>query len=131
MKFQALIDGVHYDPKKGLVKIQLIANRVSLDELTTLGPDNESIQVTFESEQTKLDVSPLEPGPITLEGEEAAVKLKEAAERLREGNVDGDEMEEVDEIEESPIMTEFPTPKADLDDIPEDETTGGGQGGII
>lgn len=115
MKFKALIDGVHYDPKKGLVKIQLIANRVSLDELTTLGPDDESIQVTLESEQTKLDVSPLEPGPITLEGEEAAAKLKEAADRLREGNIDGGPPEER-EPEKRPYLKE-----ADPDDVPEDE----------
>lgn len=89
--FHALIDGVHFDPKKGSVKIQLIgASHVSLDELTTLSPKDESIQVTLESEQTKLDVSPLElelRDPITI-NEEAAVKLKEAAERLREGGED-------------------------------------------
>jgi predicted aconitase len=121
MKFKALIDGVHFDPKKGTVKIVLIgASHVSLDELTTIAPKDESILVTLESEQTKIEVfSLLEPGsleerdvglPIRLEGEEAAERLKDAAERLREGDVDVDEIEEVDEI---------------------DETTGGGQGGII
>jgi hypothetical protein len=110
MKFKALIDGVHFDPKKGAVKIVLVgASHVSLDELTTLSPKDETIQVTLESEQTKIKVFPLtptgvavEPGsreekeleegrnptgandPITLD-EEAAAKLKEAADRLRQG----------------------------------------------
>jgi hypothetical protein len=39
MKFEALIDGVHFDAKKGSVKIVLVgASHVSLDELTTLSP---------------------------------------------------------------------------------------------
>jgi hypothetical protein len=39
MKFKALIDGVHFDAKKGSVKIVLVgASHVSLDELTTLSP---------------------------------------------------------------------------------------------
>ena len=124
MKFKALIDGVHFDPKKGSVKIVLVgASHVSLDELTTLSPKDETIQVTLESEQTKIEVFPLaptgvavEPGSreereleegriispdfptgadvsITLKGEEAAAKLKEAADRLREGDVEGDEVD--------------------------------------
>ena len=53
--FKALIDGVHFDPKKGTVKIQLIAaSHVSIDKLTTLGPRDESVQVTLESAQTKI-----------------------------------------------------------------------------
>ena len=91
MKFKALIDGVRFDPKKGSVKISLIAtSHASLDELTTLSPKDESIQVTFESEQTKIEVFPLAPNvgdPITL-SEEAAANLKKAAERLREGDAD-------------------------------------------
>lgn len=96
MKFQAFIDGIHFDPKKGAVKIVLIgASHVSLDELTTLSPKDEPIQVTLKSEQTKLDATPLEldlRDPIII-GEEAAVKLKAAADRLKEGDVDGDEVE--------------------------------------
>jgi len=101
MKFEALIDSVHFDKKKGAVKIVLVgASHVSLDELTTLSPKDETIQVTLESEQTRIEVFPLrpngvaiEPGsreerelgaPITL-GEEEAVKLKEAADQLRAG----------------------------------------------
>lgn len=82
MKFEAIIDGVHFDPKKGLVKIQLIANRVSLDELTTLSPKDESISVTLESDQTKIGVFT----PNAIINEEAAENLKKAAERLREGS---------------------------------------------
>lgn len=86
MRFQALIDGVHIDPKKGSVKISLIvSSHVSLDELTTLSPKDESIHVTLESKQTKIEVFQLTPNvgdPIVLD-EEAAAKLKEAAERLR------------------------------------------------
>jgi hypothetical protein len=68
MKFKALIDGVHFDAKKGSVKIVLVgASHVSLDELTTLSPKDDSI---------------------TLD-EDAVAKLEEAADRLREGDVDG------------------------------------------
>lgn len=62
LTFKAIIDGVHIDPKKGTVKIQLVAtSSVSLDKLTTLSPKDESIHVTLESEQTKIDVFPLTP----------------------------------------------------------------------
>jgi hypothetical protein len=94
MKFKALIDGVHFDPKKGAVKIVLIgASHVSLDELTTIAPKDESILVTLESEQTKIGVI-FNHGTIEMEenaglqitlDEEAAERLKDAAERLREG----------------------------------------------
>lgn len=103
MKFQALIDSVHIDPKKGSVKITLVAaSHVSLDELTTLSPKEETIHVTLNSKQTKIDVFPLAPNvgdPITLD-EEAATKLKEASEKLR------------DSEEEGKITTEFLTPEA-------------------
>jgi len=60
--FKALIDSVHYDPKKGSVKIQLIgASHVSLDKLTTLAPKDEPVSVTLESAQTKIEVFPLAP----------------------------------------------------------------------
>ena len=84
MRFHALIDSIHYDLKKGAVKIALIAtSHTSLDELTTLSPSDEPVQVTLESEQTKISVFS-SVDPITID-EEAAVKLKEAAERLRAG----------------------------------------------
>lgn len=67
MKFKALINGVHYDPKKGSVKIVLVgASHVSPDELTTLSPNDETIRVTLESEQTKLDDT-LTPYGVALE----------------------------------------------------------------
>jgi hypothetical protein len=110
MKFKALIDGVHFDPKKGAVKIVLIgASHVSLDELTTLSPKDETVQVTLESEQTKIEVIS-NHGTIEIEesaglqiriDEEAAERLKDAAERLRED-----------------------------DEVDVDEAEGGGQGGI-
>jgi hypothetical protein len=81
LTFKAVIGGVHFDPKKGIVKIQLEATSyVSLDELTSLGPHDESIRVRFESEQTKIEVFPLEP--ITID-EEGAKRLKEAARKLQ------------------------------------------------
>jgi hypothetical protein len=78
--FKALIDTVHYDSKKGAVKVTLIgASHVSLDQLTTLSSKDETIQVTLESEQTKIgDVG----DPIHVNPEEAVETLKEAAERL-------------------------------------------------
>jgi len=60
LTFKARIDGLHFDPKKGVLKIQLTAvTHVSLDKITTLGPSDEVIQFTLESEQTKIDVLPL------------------------------------------------------------------------
>ena len=62
LTFKALIDGVHFDPKKGAVKIQLIAtSHVSMDKLTSLGPADESVRITLESAQTKITASPLVP----------------------------------------------------------------------
>lgn len=106
MKFAAIIDGVHFDPKKGSVKIVLICtSHVSLDELTTVAPKDESIHVTFESEQTKIgNIRPknaIEPKDrdvgllIELDGERAAI-LKDAADQLNDASVDGDEGEEGD-----------------------------------
>lgn len=78
--FKALIDGVHFDPKKGTVKIPLVATSyVSMDKLVTLGPQDESVRVTLESEQTEIESFPLVPPTL---GEEEADKRKEAAERL-------------------------------------------------
>lgn len=90
--FKAIIDGVHFDPKKGAVKITLIgASHVSLDQLTTLSSKDESIQVTLESEQTKIAVFPLVPteqDPATTDAtgidEEEAEWLKKAADKLEE-----------------------------------------------
>ena len=76
LTFKAVIGGVHFDPKKGIVKIQLEATSyVSLDELTSLGPHDKSIRVRLESEQTKI-VSVGDPISID---EEAAKKLAEFA----------------------------------------------------
>jgi hypothetical protein len=81
MKFKALIDSIHYDPKKGAVKIVLIgASHVSLDELTTLSPKEEIIQDTFESAQTKIDVYPLVPEDATTLDTETAEKLRNSEE---------------------------------------------------
>ena len=54
LTFKALIDGVHLDPKKGIVKIQLVASShdLSMDKLTSLGPADESVKITLESAQT-------------------------------------------------------------------------------
>lgn len=82
MKFEAIIDDIHFNPKKGAVKIVLIAtSHVSLDDLTTLSPKDESVQVTLESEQTKIGVFT----PNAIIDEEAAERLKEASERLKAG----------------------------------------------
>jgi uncharacterized protein YqhQ len=79
--FKALINDIHFDPKKGTLKIQLIAaTYVSLDKLATLGPQDENVQVTLKSAQTRLAD---EEDHIVL-GEEENAKLKAAAERLRE-----------------------------------------------
>jgi hypothetical protein len=91
LTFKAVIGGVHFDPKKGTVKIQLEATSyVSLDELTTLGPQDESIRITLESEQTRIDEhphAPTEGDPATPDAvgidEEGAERLKKAAEELR------------------------------------------------
>jgi hypothetical protein len=73
--FKALIGGVHCDPKKGLVKIQLEATSyVSLDKLTSLGPTDASITVTLESGPTMI-----EEDPIPLSEEE--MEKREEAER--------------------------------------------------
>jgi hypothetical protein len=79
LTFKAVIGAVHFDPKKGIVKLSLEATSfVSLDKLTSLGPTDESIKVTLESPQTKITNvgDPITPT------EAVAKKLKEAAERL-------------------------------------------------
>jgi hypothetical protein len=83
MKFNALIDDIHFNPKKGTVKIVLVgASHVSLDELTTLSPKEETVQVTLESEQTRLEYGSI-PGDAIMLAEAETAKLKEAAGRLR------------------------------------------------
>jgi len=79
--FKALISSIHIEPVKGTQKIQLIpTSYISVDKLSSLGPRDESIRVTLESVQIKItDVGE----PITI-GEEAAEKLKDAAECLKE-----------------------------------------------
>ena len=62
LTFKALIDAVRFDPKKGVLKISLTAaTHVSMDQLTTLGPGDENIQVTLESAQTEISTYPLVP----------------------------------------------------------------------
>jgi hypothetical protein len=110
--FKALIDSVHFDPKKGTLKIQLIAaSHVSIDRLTTLGPGDENVNVTLQSAQTKItDVG----DSITLTPE-AVDALEKAAGTLRE-----DEVEEGEEGE-GEIITEFPISEAegDIDEVEE------------
>lgn len=114
LRFKAVICGVHFDPKKGTVKIQLEATSyVSLDELTSLGPreEKESIQITLESEQSKIDAFPLVPtegDPATSDAvgidEEGAEWLKKAAERLRdEPDAEGEEPDEEPEAADEDI----------------------------
>ena len=68
--FKALIDGVHFDPKKGTVKIQLIAqSHVSIDKLTTLGPGDETVRVTLDSAQTKIEDVGVRIGPPQVTGD--------------------------------------------------------------
>lgn len=101
--FKALINDIHYDPKKGTLKIQFLAdNYVSLDKLATLGPHDENVQVTLESAQTRLgDVE--DPNVID---EKGAAWLEEAARKLRES------AEPRDPKEAGKIITEFPTHEA-------------------
>lgn len=93
LTFKAVIGAVHVDPKKGIVKIQLEATSyVSLDELTSLGPQDESIRITLESEQTKI-------GDLT----STEVSLEPGSREERE-------------LDKRPYLE-----KADLDDVPDDE----------
>ena len=124
LTFKALIDGVHFDPKKGAVKIQLIAtSHVSMDGLTSLGPADESVRITLESAQTKIEVFPLVPEAegdkielnqkVTLGGGKSEEWLKEAAEKIAER-----------EKAEGESIAEFPLSEAkgDIeDDFPKKE----------
>jgi hypothetical protein len=107
LTFKALIDGVHYDPKKGALKIQLIAtSHVSIDRLTTLGPGDENINVTLESAQTNITdvgdpITPTAEADAIPEGgekwlNEAAGELRGKDEELPLSNADRD----TDEVEE-------------------------------
>jgi len=94
LMFKALIDGVHFDPKKGAVKIQLIAaSHVSMDKLTSLGPADESVKITLESAQTKIiqAISPEVNVPLKEGGEEW---LKKAADELTDDERGEEEVEE-------------------------------------
>jgi len=103
LTFEALIDGVRYDPKKGALKIQLIAaSHVSMDKLTTLAPSDESIKITLESAQTKI------VGDSVALSLEANAILKEEEKRLKEANEEIAEREEA----EGEIVTEFPLSEA-------------------
>ena len=111
LTFKAVIGAVHFDPKKGTVKIQLEATSyVSLDGLASLGPQDESIRITLESEQTRIDEHPLAPTTEEPATTDAVARTKE-------------ESEEWLKMEASRLR--------DSPDGEEDETEGGGQGGII
>lgn len=117
LTFKAVIGGVHFDPKKGIAKIQLEATSyVSLDALTTLQPQDESIRVTLESEQTTIEdfalvheeaaknlakfvATGIEPATTDISiGEEGGEWLKKAADKLREpGEVVDETAEPLDE----------------------------------
>lgn len=86
LTFKALIDAVYFNPKKGAVKINLIASsHVSMDRLTTLSPSDKPIKITLESEQTKIDVFPLTPGAQVSHplDEDSLERLKDAEMELR------------------------------------------------
>jgi hypothetical protein len=103
--FKALINDIHYDPKKGTLKIQLIAaNYVSLDKLATLGPQDENVQVTLESAQTRI----ADEGDHSVLGEESIAKLKAAAEKLK---TEKPMEEEAGSEVTGEILTEFPIPE--------------------
>lgn len=143
LTFRALIDGVHYDPKKGLVKIQLIANHVSLDKLTSLGPQDESIQVTLESLQTIIGDStpkfkveeagffstdagdPIKSPRGVESDEDAEVEHKEEEDKtksLLQSKPNGVEQTDSDDEQEEGIVTEFPLEEAnDKEDEEEDK----------
>jgi hypothetical protein len=121
LTFKAVIGGVHVDPKKGIVKIQLEATSyVSLDELTTLGPQDESVKITLESEQTKIEeVLPGADGPVDgvlVIDDEGTEWLDKVAGELRD-SPDGVAGEEQGDL------------GGDEDD--DEEEAGGGQGEII
>jgi hypothetical protein len=118
--FDALINDIHYDPKKGTLKIQLIAaNYVSLDKLAILGPQNENVHVTLESAQTRLaderDRIGLSEGKAVVLN--AREEIKEKAERVEADDIAADETykREFPIQEESEVagetLTEFPIPK--------------------
>ena len=125
LTFKALIDGVHFDPKKGAVKIQLIATShdVSIDTLTSLGPADESVKITLEGAQTKItdvgDVIGLSPeAKAALEGGENWLE-KEAGKLQGKDKAEGVEEEPLDQVDadedEDRIITEFPLSEADGD----------------
>ena len=108
LTFKALIDGIHFDPKKGALKIQLIATSyVNMDKLITLGPSDESLNITLESAQTKIspdagDQIDLNP-KASLTCEKGVERLKEAAEKFAE---DQEVEEEAVEVKLEPGETD-------------------------
>jgi len=115
--FNAFIDGVHFDPKKAIVKIQLIAgSRISIDKLTTLGPGDETVRVTLESAQTILDVEQ----PTSLAGEEGGEE-EDVGTKL------------IDRLEDAAkyLRTDGPKITAVEDEEEEDDDIEGGRGGVI
>jgi hypothetical protein len=79
MRFEAFINGVHVDPKKGALKIQFFADtRVSVDKLTSLTPQGDLVRITLERPQMNIDV-----GDPSSRGEDTAEELKDAEERQK------------------------------------------------
>lgn len=98
LTFKALIDSVHFDPKKGSVKIQLIgASHISLDKLTTLAPKDDPVSVTLESDQTKIGVF-----------------TPNSAEEMAEQRSEKEELEEICQIGDE--FVEEPDGEKDTDD---------------
>ena len=126
LTFKALIDGVHFDPKKGVVKIQLIAaSYVSMDRITSLGPGDESVKITLESAQTKItdvgDAIRLSP-EAKAACEEGENWLEKAAGELQgKDKAEGVEEEQLDQVDADEIETEFPLSEAegDADEVEE------------
>jgi len=149
--FKALLTSIHIDPVKGTQKIQLIpTSYVSVDKLSSLGPRDESIRVTLESAQTRLDVD----DPIVLGEEDVGIKLLDkleaAADDLRDPNrskreeeerspVDNPERGEDDQnlIKIGPpqvtgkVSECIPADEQRDEAAEEDEAEEGGSGGII
>ena len=116
LTFKALIDGVHFDPKKGAVKIQLIAtSHVSMDGLTSLGPADESVRITLEGAQTK----------ITDVGDSIALspEAREQGEKWLEEVADVSPQNKEDQITHEPPLSEA---EGDKDEGEEEEGKGDG-----
>ena len=118
LTFKAFIDGVHFDPKKGVIKINLIApSRMSMDQLITLAPSDETIQVRLESEQTKFDGLPL-----TSDAQVSFTLDKDALEPLKDAEM---ELRKAQPFKSTGKADENPTgPRDNLEEEEEEEIDG-------